>query len=88
MNTKSNLVALLAASCVGLAMAHGKSPGDLEQERQLKSPSTSSLAREEVVAEMLKARASGTLNVHPDYGTRPVGLPVGGSSRDAPTGQR
>lgn len=70
MNTKSLLVAMLATALAGGAFATSKSPAELQQEAQLRAPST--ITRAEVIAQLNEARANGTLNVHPDYGTRAV----------------
>lgn len=70
MNTKSLLTAALATAFAATALATSKSPADLQQEAQLRAPST--VTRAQVIAELNEARANGTLNVHPDYGTRAV----------------
>lgn len=76
MNTKSLLLATLATVFTSAVLADGKSPAELQQEAQLHAPSTTTRAA--VLAEVLKARAAGTLNVHPDYGPHPT--PVSGPS--------
>lgn len=73
MNTKSLLIAALATAFAGAALATSKSPADLQQEAQLRAPSVTTRAA--VLAEVLRARANGTLNVHPDYGTQAVAGP-------------
>ena len=73
MNTKSLLIAALATAFAGAAFATSKTPADLQQEAQLHAPSVTTRAA--VMAEVLKARANGTLNVHPDYGNQAVAAP-------------
>lgn len=74
MNTKSLLIAALATAFAGAAFATSKSPAELQQEAQLHAPSTTTRAA--VMAEVLKARANGTLNVHPDYGSVAITTPA------------
>jgi hypothetical protein len=73
MNTRPLLIAALATAFAGTSFATSKSPADLQQEAQLRAPST--VTRAQVISELNAARANGTLNVHPDYGTRAVAGP-------------
>lgn len=77
MNTKSLLIAALATVFAGAALAEGKTFAELQQEAQLHAPSTTTRAA--VLAELLQARAAGTLNVNPDRGPR-VAAPSGASA--------
>lgn len=70
MNSKP-LLMILASTISFVASAGSKSPAELQQEAQLRAPSTTTRAA--VLAEMARAQANGTLNVHPDYGTRAIG---------------
>ena len=58
MNTKSLLIAALATAFAGAALATSKSPAELQQEAQLRAPST--LTRAGVHAQVLQAQADGT----------------------------
>jgi hypothetical protein len=67
MNAKSLLITALATAFVGAASATSKSPAELQQENQLRAPST--ITRAAVLADLAQARAKGTLNTHPDFGS-------------------
>ena len=64
MNTQSLFVAMLAAAFAGGAFATGKSPAELQQEAQLRAPST--VTRAEVRAEVAAAMARGERLSHGD----------------------
>lgn len=69
MNTKSLLIAAIGTVFSGAVLATGTSPVQLQQEAQLLAPSIGTRAA--VLVEVLKARATGTLEVNPDYDPHP-----------------